>query len=67
MLEATGTDNKRRTVCLAVAQLCVGYAIIARRVHRDTLWVVRNHTNQREEDIAVVRIKLVGSDLRENV
>ena len=67
MLEASGTDNKRWVVCLAVAQLRIGLTIIASRVHCDALWVVRNHTDQREENIAVVRIKLVGSDLRENV
>ena len=67
MLEASGADNEGRTVCVAVTQLQICFAIVAGRVHQSALWAVRNNVDPAEEHVAVAREEWVSRDLGENI
>ena len=67
MLEASGANDERRTICVAFTQLHVCFAIVTGSVHHNALWAVENHVDPREEHVYVVRVECVPGDMREDI
>ena len=67
MLEASGANDERWTVCVGVTQLQVCFAVVTGLVHHNSLWAVWDHVDPAEEHISVGRVKVVPGDLCEDI